>query len=265
MSYLQPKKLIKKIIDTGESKLVLSNTHSIISAYVAGAILALATAFAIFITVNTGSAIIGAVLFPVGFIMLNLLGVDLLTGVFFMTPLVLLDRRPGIRINKVFKNWILVFVGNFIGALSVAGLLAIVMTYGLSIEPNDIGVKIASIGESRVLGYAQYGISGWISVLISGLLCNWMVSMGIVGSMISTTVGGKVVAMWMPITLFFYMGFEHAVVNMFLFPMALIMGGDFSVIDFLIWNEIPVILGNLMGGLLLTGLPLYVLYGRKSA
>jgi formate/nitrite transporter FocA (FNT family) len=84
-----------------------------------------------------------------------------------------------------------------------------------------------------------------------------MVSLGVVGAMISTSVSGKVIAMWMPIMLFFAMAFEHSVVNMFLFPSALIMGGNFSVMDYLIWNELPVVLGNLIGGLSLTGLTLY--------
>ncbi len=81
--------------------------------------------------------------------------------------------------------------------------------------------------------------------------------MGVVGAMISTTVSGKTIAMWMPVMLFFYMGFEHSVVNMFLFPFSMIMGGDFTILDYLIWNEIPTVLGNLIGGLTFTGLTLY--------
>ncbi len=53
------------------------------------------------------------------------------------------------------------------------------------------------------------------------------------------------------------MGFEHSIVNMFLFPFSMIMGGDFTVMDYLIWNEIPTVLGNLVGGLVFTGLTLY--------
>jgi len=53
------------------------------------------------------------------------------------------------------------------------------------------------------------------------------------------------------------MAFEHSVVNMFLFPSALIMGGNFSVMDYLVWNEIPMVVGNLVGGLAFTGLTLY--------
>jgi formate/nitrite transporter FocA (FNT family) len=88
--------------------------------------------------------------------------------------------------------------------------------------------------------------------------------MGVVGAMISTSVSGKTIAMWMPVTLFFYMGFEHSVVNMFLFPAAMILGGDFSIMDYLIWNEIPTILGNLIGGLTFTGLTLYTTHVRTA-
>jgi len=75
--------------------------------------------------------------------------------------------------------------------------------------------------------------------------------------MISTHVSGKVIAMWMPIMLFFYMVFEHSIVNMFLFPSGLLLGAHFTWMDYLLWNEIPTVLGNLVGGLAFTGLTLY--------
>ena len=73
-------------------------------------------------------------------------------------------------------------------------------------------------------------------------------------------VGGgstEVIGMWMPILVFFYMGFEHSVVNMFLFPSGLLMGGKYTIMDYLLWNEIPTVVGNLVGGLAFTGLTLY--------
>ena len=76
---------------------------------------------------------------------------------------------------------------------------------------------------------------------------------------------GKVIAMWMPIMLFFYMGFEHSIVNMFLFPSGLLLGGDFSVMDYLVWNEIPTVLGNLVGGLTFVGLTLYATHARTGS
>jgi len=265
MSYLVPSEFVTKMVDAGESKVYMSTRDTLIRAYMAGAILSLAAAFAIFVTVTTGSALTGAILFPVGFIMLYLMGFDLLTGVFVLVPLALIDRRPGVTVNGVLRNWGLVFLGNFAGALTVAFMIAFIFTYGFSIEAGAIGNKIARIGEARTLGYAEYGLAGWATIFIRGMLCNWMVSMGVVGAMISTSVSGKVIAMWMPIMLFFAMGFEHSVVNMFLFPSAMIMGGDFSVMDYLLWNEIPTVLGNLVGGLAFTGLTLYTTHIKTAA
>jgi formate/nitrite transporter FocA (FNT family) len=95
-----------------------------------------------------------------------------------------------------------------------------------------------------------------LTLFIRGVLCNWMVSTAVVGAMMSNSVSGKVIVMWMPIMLFFYMGFEHSVVNMFLFPSGLMLGGDFSIMDYFIWNEIPTVVGNLVGGLAFVGLTL---------
>ncbi|KAF0804293.1 formate/nitrite transporter [Alcanivorax xiamenensis] len=264
MSYLVPSEFVTKMVDAGESKIYMATRDTLIRAYMAGAILALAAAMAVTITVQTGNPLIGALLFPVGFCMLYLMGFDLLTGVFMLTPLALLDRRPGVTTNRVLKNWGLVFLGNFAGALTVAFMMSFILTYGFNTEPGAVGEKLAAIGESRTLGYAEYGLAGWITIFIRGMLCNWMVSMGVVGAMVSTTVSGKVIAMWMPIFLFFYMGFEHSVVNMFLFPCAMLMGGDFSVADYFIWNEIPTALGNLVGGLAFTGLTLYTTHVRTA-
>jgi formate transporter len=257
MAYLAPSEFVAKMVDAGESKIYMATRDVLIRAYMAGAILALAAVFAVSATVMSGSALVGAILFPVGFCMLYLLGFDLLTGVFVLTPLAWLDKRPGVTINAILKNWGLVFTGNFLGALTVAFMMAFVFTYGFSTVPNDIGTKIGHIGEARTLGYAKYGLMGWLTIFMRGMLCNWMVSTGVVGAMISTTVSGKVIAMWMPIMLFFAMTFEHSVVNMFLFPSGLMLGGNFSILDYFIWNEIPTVLGNLVGGLAFTGLTLY--------
>jgi formate/nitrite transporter len=264
MSYLAPAEFATKMVDAGESKIFMSARDTIIRAFMAGAILALAAVFAITIAVNTGSFLLGAILFPVGFCMLYLMGFDLLTGVFVLAPLAWLDKRPGVTISGVLRNWGLVFIGNFAGALTVAFMIAFIFTYGFNVDAGAVGAKVASIGEARTLGYAAHGVDGWITIFIRGMLCNWMVSLGVVGAMISTTVSGKVIAMWMPIFLFFYMGFEHSVVNMFLFPFGLIMGGEFSFMDYIVWNEIPTVLGNLVGGLAFTGLTIYTTHVRTA-
>lgn len=264
MAYLVPSEFVTKMVDAGESKIFMSTRDTLVRSYMAGAILALAAWFAVTINVQTGQPLAGAVLFPVGFCILYLLGFDLLTGVFVLTPLALIDKRPGVTIKGVLRNWGLVFVGNFAGAFTVAAMMAIVTTFGFSTAPNAVGHAIGVIGESRTLGYANYGAAGMLTLFVRGMLCNWMVSTGVVGAMISTTVGGKVLAMWMPIMLFFYMTFEHSIVNMFLFPSGLLLGGKFTVVDYLIWNEIPTVLGNLVGGLSFTGLTLYATHIKTA-
>ena len=71
--------------------------------------------------------------------MLYLFGFDLLTGVFVLCPLALIDKRPGVTIGGVLRNWGLVFIGNFAGAFTVAVMMAIVFTFGFSSPPDKVG------------------------------------------------------------------------------------------------------------------------------
>ncbi|ARE40363.1 Nitrite transporter from formate/nitrite family [Rhodovulum sp. P5] len=264
MSYINPPEFASKMVDAGEAKVFMSTKDTLIRAYMAGAILALAAAFAVTVAVNTGQFLIGALLFPVGFCTLYLLGFDLLTGVFTLVPLALLDKRPGVTVKGVLRNWGLVFVGNFAGAFTVAIFMAIIFTTGFSHEPNAVGQKIGVIGEARTVGYAEAGASGMLTLFVRAVMCNWMVSTGVVAAMMSTSVSGKVIAMWMPILVFFYLGFEHSIVNMFLFPSGLLLGGNFTITDYLFWNEIPTVLGNLVGGLTFVGAMIYSTHYKTS-
>ncbi|AYM42285.1 formate/nitrite transporter family protein [Mycobacteroides chelonae] len=271
MTYVKPPELAQALIDAGELKIFMSTRDTLIRAYMAGAMLTLAAAFAVKVTVDTGSPILGAALFPVGFCLLYLLGYDLLTGVFVLAPLAYLARRPGVTTVGVLRNWGLVFLGNFAGALTVAVLMAVYITYGFDVSINDAGnqfaaygQKLAHIGSDRTLGYADHGVAGWLTVFVRGMLCNWMVSTGVVGALLAKDVVGKVLVMWMPIMLFFAMGFEHSVVNMFLFPIGILLGADFTWADYFLWNEFPTALGNLVGGLFFTGVMIYLTHYRTA-
>jgi formate/nitrite transporter len=271
VTYVKPPELVTAMIDAGESKIFMSARDTVIRAFMAGAILTLGAAFAIKVTVDTGQPLIGALLFPAGFCILYLLGYDLLTGVFVLAPLAWLDKRPGVTFGGVLRNWGLVFVGNLAGAFTTALLMTIYITYGFDTSITDAGnqfaaygQKIAAIGHDRTVGYADHGLAGMATLFVRGMLCNWMVSTGVVGAMLAKDVTGKVIAMWMPIMLFFAMAFEHSIVNMFLFPAGLLLGADFTWGDYLLWNEIPTVLGNLVGGLAFTGLALYATHGRTA-
>ena len=264
MSYVQPAEFATKMIDAGESKIFMSTKDTLVRAYMAGAILALAAAFAVTIAVNTGNFLVASLLFPVGFCMLYLLGFDLLTGVFTLAPLAVIAKRPGATWSGVLRNWGLVFVGNFGGALTVALFMAIIFTMGFTTAPNDVGVRIGHIGEGRTLGYAAAGWGGMLTLFIRAVMCNWMVSTGVVGAMMSTSVSGKIMAMWMPILVFFYLGFEHSIVNMFLFPSGIMLGGQFTWADYFLYNEIPTVIGNLVGGLTFVGAMIYSTHYKTS-
>ncbi|MFZ2526280.1 MAG: formate/nitrite transporter family protein [Rhodococcus sp. (in: high G+C Gram-positive bacteria)] len=262
MSYVPPAELARAMVDAGHSKVLTSTRDTLIRAFMGGALLTLAAAFAVTVTVQTGNALLGAALFPIGFCLLYLLGFDLLTGVFTLAPIAYLDRRPGVTIGAILRNWGLVFLGNFAGAFTVAVIITFVLTYGYSIGPGEVGEKLMHIGEGRTLGYAEHGAAGMATLFLRGVLCNWMVSTGVVAAMMSKHVTGKVLGMWMPVMLFFYMGFEHSVVNMFLFPAGLLLGADFTLVDYLVWNEIPTVLGNLVGGVVFVGLAIYTTHVR---
>src|ERR1700743_1168522 len=109
MSYLVPSEFVTKMVDAGEAKVFMSTRDTVIRAYMAGAILALAAWFAVTINTNTGQPIVGALLFPVGFSMLYLLGFDLLTGVFVLTPLALLYKPPGGAVRGALRKCLPVF------------------------------------------------------------------------------------------------------------------------------------------------------------
>src|SRR5690606_39209028 len=110
-------------------------------------------------------------------------------GAFTLVPLALLDRRRGITLREVLRNWGWVFCGNFAGALSIAFFASFILTYGYNLDGGDLGERVSVIGEARTVGYQEHGVAGWFTIFIRGVLCNWMVSMGVVGAMISTSAG----------------------------------------------------------------------------
>lgn len=265
MSALSPAELVERLATVGASKVAYTRTQTLVRSYMGAAILTLAAAFAVTVSTQTGQPLLGAMLFPVGFILLYLLGYDLLTGVFMLIPLALITRRNGVSWSSMLHTWGLVFVGNFAGAFTVAVLMSIYFTYGFSSPPSAVGEAISEIGHGRTVGYADHGAAGMLTLFVRGVLCNWMVSTGVVVAFLTKDVLGRIVAMWMPILVFFYMGFEHSIVNMFLFPAGLLLGADFTIVDYLVWNEIPTVIGNLVGGVTFVAVPLHLAHGRRAA
>src|SRR5215472_19184130 len=263
MDYVKPADVVSGMVDAGSSKGRMTVRQLLLRGGLAGAFLGVATSLAVTASTQTGLQIVGALIFPVGFVMIVLLGLDLVTGSFALLPLGALEGRIGI--SQVIKNWIWVFVGNLIGGVVYAALLALVLTNAGASPPNAIGKAIIKLAETKTTGYAQYGGEGMLTVFVKGILCNWMVCLGVVMGMVSTSTVGKIFGAWLPILIFFAQGFEHTVVNMFMIPCGMLLGAHVTFADWWVWNQVPVTAGNLVGGLSFTGLALYYANRRPRA
>jgi formate/nitrite transporter len=258
MDYVKPADVAAMMVETGRRKLALPTADLIIRGILSGAILGIATSLAFTGAVSTGQPIVGALIFPVGLIMIVLLGLELITGSFALLPLPWLDRDA--TGASVLANWGWVFVANLIGSVAYGALLAIALTNMGAIEPAGVAARIVAVAEAKTVGYAAFGFAGWVTVFVKAILCNWMVCLAVVLAMCTNSTIGKIAAAWMPVFIFFAQGFEHSVVNMFIIPTGMLMGAKVTVADWWLWNQIPVTLGNLVGGFVFTGLALYMTY-----
>jgi formate/nitrite transporter len=258
MDYAKPTDVVASMIDAGLKKLALGPRDLLIRGTISGALLGAATTLAFTGAVTTGQPLVGALIFPVGLVMIVLLGLELVTGSFALVPLARLEGRASW--NAVIANWSWVFVANLLGSIAFGVLIAISLTNMGKVEVAGVAARIVAVAEAKTTGNAALGTAGMVSVFVKAILCNWLVCLGVVMAMTSTSTVGKIAATWLPIFLFFALGFEHAVVNMFVIPTGMLLGAKVSVTDWWVWNQIPVTLGNLIGGFVFTGLALYVTY-----
>ncbi len=262
MDYVKPTEVIENMIGAGVAKAALPARDLLIRGFWSGALLAIATSLAITATVQTGVPLVGALVFPVGFVMIVLLGLELVTGSFALVPLACLEGK--ISITTLLSNLTWVFLGNLIGSLFYGALLCVCLTMMGANAPDAVGAKLIAIAEAKTLGYAKFGTAGVVTVFIKAVLCNWMVTLGVVMAMTSRSTAGKIAASWLPIFIFFAQGFEHSVVNMFVIPVGMMLGAKVSISDWWLWNQIPVTLGNLVGGFCFTGVTLYLTLKSRS-
>ncbi len=255
MSFVKTDQVVQGMIETGEAKAKLSVIDMLIRGGLAGALLGFGTTLAFTAEIQTGMGIFGAILFPACFVLVILLGLELVTGSFALIPLAVLEKR--VSVFQMLSNWFWVIIGHLIGAGLYALLYVIATTQLSHVTDNAIAAKIIAVAEAKTLLYANLGSDGLIVVFVKALLCNWMVTLGAVMAMTSTNTMGKIVAMWLPILIFFAQGFEHAVVNMFVIPAGMMLGADVSLADWWLWNQLPVLFGNLVSGVVFTGLALY--------
>ena len=249
-----PDEIAAKAVGAGIKKANLSIFKMILLGMFAGAFIALAGVGATFGNVYVGK-IAGALIFPAGLAMVVVAGSELFTGNCLMVT-ALLSREIGPL--KLLKNWCFVFLGNLIGAVAVA---CIVAASGVLDPIMDSVTATASAKVSM----------GFPAALIRGVLCNFLVCIAVWMAFGAKTVGGKIAAVFFPVMLFVLCGFEHSVANMYYVPAGLFMNWfndantvGLSVQSFLLENLLPVTIGNTIGGAVMVGGGYYLAYLRKK-
>lgn len=257
MAYYKPEQIMDITIGNGQKKTSYSLMQILILGFQAGAFISLGFLLYIRVTAPLAgpleglSSLIGAAVFPIGLILTLLAGGELLTGNMMAVPLAGLARK--ITPWQVMKNWSLITLSNFLGAIFVAyvfGHLTGLTESGMFLE------KTVSIAEHKIE-------ATFLEAFLSGIGCNWLVALAVWLSYGSEDMGGKILGIWFPTMAFVAIGFQHVVANMFVIPAA-IFAGHFTWIEYL-HNFVPVFLGNATGGTLFVAMAYWYSYNKKTS
>ncbi len=198
---------------------------------------------------------LGAAVFPVGLMLVIVAGSELFTGNCLMT-LPLFNKK--ILMRHMLKNWVLVYIGNFIGSVVLAWAVANSGLFGQigQLTPaGELAVKLASTKVS--LGFGE--------AFIRAIFCNMLVVLAVWLATGSQDVISKIFSAWFPIMLFVLSGFEHSIANMYFIPAGLFMGAGMTWADVWVKNLIPVTLGNILGGAIIVPAVYHYCYSWVSS
>ena len=269
MDYVLPNELVDGMIAAGGKKSTVSVKNLLIRGFYSGAILGLAVILALTVGITVKAPFVGSLLFPFGFASIVLFGMELVTGNFALLPMATWAGKS--TWGATFRNWSWVWIGNFIGTLVVAIIMAISLTSGGTIDPaadggmwQKVAQKIISLNILNVeKKYEALGSLGFFLAFLRGLVANWLVCLGVTLALVSKSVPGKLLACWLPITAFQTMGMEHIVVNQFLHTAGPILGSGVPFTKVIFWNFLPVTLGNIVGGMVFIGMLFYSTHRTK--
>ncbi|MEG9545107.1 formate transporter FocA [Mannheimia sp. HC-2023] len=270
-----PAEMAKIAEDGAVYKATKNQFYSFLSAITAGGFIAIA--FVFYTTTQVGASgmpwgvakLIGGLVFSLGVIMCVVFGAEL-----FTSSTLTIVARASKRINwlQMFKNWVVVYFGNFVGAISI--VLLVWFSGQIMAAKGQWGLVI--------LNTAQHKIHhAWFEVFCLGIFCNIMVCIAVWMSYAGKSLTDKAFIMMLPIAMFVASGFEHCVANMFMIPMGIAIShfvapefwtainvdpaqfADLDLSHFVFKNLIPATLGNIVGGVFFIGLMQWFLYIRK--
>ena len=271
MDYVLPNELVDGMILAGGKKATVSIKNLLIRGFYSGAILGLAVVLALTVGILTKLPFVGSLLFPFGFASIVLFGMELVTGNFALLPMATWAGKCSW--SATFRNWVWVWIGNFIGTLVVAIIMGISLTSGsLDAAAENVGPpiwdlvaqKIVALNQINVVKkYEALGSMGFFLAFLRGVVANWLVCLGVTMALVSKSVPGKILACWLPITAFQSLGMEHIVVNQFLHTAGPILGSGVPFYKVIFWNFLPVTLGNIVGGMVFIGMLFYSTHRTK--
>jgi formate transporter len=285
---LMPVEMAVKAEDIGVKKANMSFIATFMLAILAGAFIAVGAIF--MTTATTGSMavkladgtagptislpygwtrLVGGLCFSLGLILVLVGGAELFTGNNLIV-MAFINRR--VTLTQVFRNWGIVYLGNFAGSFLTAVIMFYTRQYAAA--SGAVGLNILAIGETKT------GLE-FVQAVALGMMCNALVCMAVWLTYSARTTTDKILAIILPIAAFVASGFEHSVANMYLIPIALFVkygAGDafFASIhktpadfphltweNFLVANLLPVTIGNIIGGAVMVGVIYWFIYGRR--
>lgn len=252
MNLKSPQEITAATVEIGARKVETARNfwRVLVLSVLAGAYIALGGALSVIIgagfpTVTASNPamqkLLSGTVFPIGLILVVVLGAELFTGNnALLMPTFLKRRCTGM---DVVRNWTLVWAGNFIGCLIFAWLLVIAT-----------GIMDGNPYRSAVTGMAVTKTSlPWLTVFTRGIGANWCVCLAVWLALSGHDLVEKMAGCWFPVMAFVALGYEHSVANMFFIPTGMMLGADVSVWSLLWDNLIPATLGNIAGGALFVG------------
>ncbi len=288
MAFNTPAKTVALVGNAGVGKAKLSIFNLLLRGFMAGAYIAiggaLCTVCVTGVATSLGpgiSKLIGGAVFPVGLIAIVLTGMELFTGDCMIVPMAAMMKK--VTWGAVLKNWVWVYIGNLIGSLAYAYLMAVgPFVSGQAdgtMAVNTFGMTAVGIAAGKILGYKAVGAAGLWSCFMKAIGCNFLVNIAILLAITADDVIGKFFGIWFPIMAFVSSGFEHCVANMYFLPTGkflvdwypdvvaksgglLLANGGLSWSDIWLWNLIPVTVGNIFGGFVFIGVAYFLMFRK---
>ncbi len=274
---LLPPEMAKKAENIGVNKVNLGPFRMLALAVLAGAFIALGAVF--MTTVTAGAAgvlpygiarLMGGLAFCLGLILVVVAGAELFTG---NNLIVMAWASRKVTTGKLLRNWIIVYFGNFVGAILTA--YGMYLSGQFAFGQGAVGLQALTVANAKV------GLS-FTQAVVLGVFCNALVCLAVWLCMSARTTTDRILSILFPITAFVAAGFEHSIANMYFIPVALFIkngapaefwtnigktAADFGNItwgNFFVANLLPVTIGNIIGGVLMVGLVYWFIYLRPS-